>query len=331
MAKRHIKFYKYYKKWVETYKIGQVRDVTLNKYWLVARQIQKLAPELDLGDITRMDVQHLINRYGETHELPTVRDFLHHIEAPLRDAVYEGWIPKDPTYKINPTSQVEHKVTRAKWLEPDQIRKLERVLQESDRVAASMFDFDLRTGLRFAELLAITPKDIDQEHLTVYVNKSWNYKKRHMFFQPTKNKYSNRVIKVDWHAMREIEKYVPGCPSDEPIWVKALSNEVAIKHSENSRARIVEGEKYYRIYNSTLNKQLTRFCEKAEVPRISIHSLRHTHASMLISAGVSIQSVAKRLGHGNTETTQRTYIHLLDDLAMKDDNKMLTVLSTLGG
>lgn len=63
----------------------------------------------------------------------------------------------------------------------------------------------------------------------------------------------------------------------------------------------------------------------------SIHSLRHTHASMLISAGVSIQSVAKRLGHGNTETTQRTYIHLLDDLAMKDDNKMLTVLSTLGG
>ena len=318
MAKRHIKFYKYYKEWVETYKIGQVRDVTLNKYWLVARQIQKLAPELDLGDITRMDVQHLINRYGETHELPTVRDFLHHIEAPLRDAVYEGWIPKDPTYKINPTSQVEHKVTRAKWLEPD-------------RVAASMFDFDLRTGLRFAELLAITPKDIDQEHLTVYVNKSWNYKKRHMFFQPTKNKYSNRVIKVDWHAMREIEKYVPGCPSDEPIWVKALSNEVAIKHSENSRARIVEGEKYYRIYNSTLNKQLTRFCEKAEVPRISIHSLRHTHASMLISAGVSIQSVAKRLGHGNTETTQRTYIHLLDDLAMKDDNKMLTVLSTLGG
>ena len=189
----------------------------------------------------------------------------------------------------------------------------------------------IRISERFAELLAITPKDIDQEHLTVYVNKSWNYKKRHMFFQPTKNKYSNRVIKVDWHAMREIEKYVPGCPSDEPIWVKALSNEVAIKHSENSRARIVEGEKYYRIYNSTLNKQLTRFCEKAEVPRISIHSLRHTHASMLISAGVSIQSVAKRLGHGNTETTQRTYIHLLDDLAMKDDNKMLTVLSTLGG
>ena len=40
MAKRHIKFYKYYKEWVETYKIGQVRDVTLNKYWLVARQIQ---------------------------------------------------------------------------------------------------------------------------------------------------------------------------------------------------------------------------------------------------------------------------------------------------
>ena len=318
MAKRHIKFYKYYKEWVETYKVGQVRDVTLEKYWLVAKQIKKLTPDLDLGDITRMDVQHLINRYGETHELPTVRDFLHHIEAPLRDAVYEGWIPKDPTYKVNPTSQVEHKVTRAKWLETDQIRKLERVLQASDSVSASMFDFDLRT-------------DVDQEHLTIYVNKSWNYKKRHMFFQPPKNKYSNRVIKVDWRALQEIQKYIPGCPIDEPIFVKALSDEFAIKHSEHSRARIMKGEKYYQIYNSTINKRLEKFCKEADVPRISIHSLRHTHASMLISAGVSIQSVAKRLGHGNTETTQKTYIHLLDDLAMRDDNKMLTVLAGLGG
>ena len=89
---RHIKFYKYYKEWVETYKVGQVRQVTLNKYWLVAKQIKKLAPTLDLGSMTRADVQKLINDYGKTHEYTTVLDFLHHIQAPLKDAVYEGWI-----------------------------------------------------------------------------------------------------------------------------------------------------------------------------------------------------------------------------------------------
>lgn len=329
---RSIKFYKYYKQWVETYKVGQVRGVTLNKYYLVARQIKKLAPDLSLSKITRTDIQRLINRYGETHELPTVRDFLHHIEAPLKDAVYEGWIKKDPTYKIRATSQVEHRITRAKWLEPDQIKKLEHVLSDSDRVAATMFDFDLRTGLRFAELLAITPKDVDQQHMTIYVNKSWNYKNVNMHFQPTKNKYSNRVIKLDFRAMQEIMKYMQGCEPEEPIFVKALTNErKALRHdiAHPQRTHKDLKQKYARIYNSTLNQLLTSYCKEAGVPRISIHSLRHTHASMLISAGVSIQSVAKRLGHGNTETTQRTYIHLLDDLAAKDDNKMMTILSSL--
>ena|SRR5699024_6479420 len=124
MAKRHIKFYKYYKEWVETYKIGQVRDVTLNKYWLVARQIQKLAPELDLGDITRMDVQHLINRYGETHELPTVRDFLHHIEAPLRDAkeAYfirndtDNWLGFSEIIKLPHTDAVRNELGISRWV-----------------------------------------------------------------------------------------------------------------------------------------------------------------------------------------------------------------------
>ena len=70
---RSIKFYKYYKQWVETYKVGQVRGVTLNKYYLMARQIKKLAPDLSLSKITRTDIQRLINRYGETHQLVSGR------------------------------------------------------------------------------------------------------------------------------------------------------------------------------------------------------------------------------------------------------------------
>lgn len=71
---RHIKFYKYFIEWVDTYKVGQVRPVTLNKYYLVAKKIKSIAPDLDLGDMTRADVQRLINEYGKTHEYPTVLD-----------------------------------------------------------------------------------------------------------------------------------------------------------------------------------------------------------------------------------------------------------------
>lgn len=68
-------------------------------------------------------------------------------------------------------------------------------------------------------------------------------------------------------------------------------------------------------------------CWEAGVHRVTVHGLRHTHASILIANRVSIQSVAKRLGHGDTETTQRVYIHLLDELAQEDDNKIMTVMA----
>ena len=49
-------------------------------------------------------------------------------------------------------------------------------------------------------------------------------------------------------------------------------------------------------YNSTVNDVLERHCDRAKIPVISVHGLRHTHASVLLFAGVSIASVARRLG-----------------------------------
>ena len=80
-------------------------------------------------------------------------------------------------------------------------------------------------------------------------------------------------------------------------------------------------------YNSMINYYLTKACKKACVPRITFHGLRHTHASYLIAQGVSIQSVANRLGHADTTTTQQTYIHLLKKLEMQDNKKIQELMS----
>lgn len=73
---RSIKFYKYYKQWVETYKVGQVRGVTLNKYYLVARQIKKLAPDLSLSKITRTDMVKHISWYQAVQLMENYTDRL---------------------------------------------------------------------------------------------------------------------------------------------------------------------------------------------------------------------------------------------------------------
>ena len=64
-------------------------------------------------------------------------------------------------------------------------------------------------------------------------------------------------------------------------------------------------------------------CKDAGVKVIRIHDFRHTHASFLISQGVSIVAVAKRLGHSNIEQTLNTYSHLMED----EDIRLIDVLN----
>jgi integrase len=74
---------------------------------------------------------------------------------------------------------------------------------------------------------------------------------------------------------------------------------------------------------------LARHCKAAGVPVITIHGLRHTHASILLFAGVSIASVARRLGHSSMNTTQKTYLHIIQELENKDINIVMRSLSEL--
>lgn len=113
---------------------------------------------------------------------------------------------------------------------------------------------------------------------------------------------------VDWQLMQQFQSLIRSKEDDQLIFF----------------------DKNQRVYNSTLNQKLAAYCEKLDIPIISIHGLRHTHASLLLYEGVSIASVAKRLGHSNTTTTQETYIHIIRELENKDNDKILHHLSQLG-
>ena len=57
-------------------------------------------------------------------------------------------------------------------------------------------------------------------------------------------------------------------------------------------------------------------CAALELPRVSFHALRHTHASALIAAGLDILAISRRLGHANPTVTLNVYGHLFK----KDDS-----------
>src|SRR5262249_55930963 len=65
------------------------------------------------------------------------------------------------------------------------------------------------------------------------------------------------------------------------------------------------------------------FAESIEMPDVTFHSLRHTHASQLIDAGVDIVTISKRLGHAKPDITLRVYSHLF----RKDDGKAAAAIN----
>jgi integrase len=163
-----------------------------------------------------------------------------------------------------------------------------------------------KTGMRFAEVLGLTPSDFDFSQQKVRITKTWGYKNGEAEFAKTKNESSKRTISIDPRLAQQMQALVASLPADKPIFV---------------------GTK--RIFNSTVNGRLVALCKRAGVPEISFHCLRHTHASLLIFAGVSIASIAMRLGHSNITTTQETYLHIIQELEDKDNDKVLTHLGEL--
>ena len=161
--------------------------------------------------------------------------------------------------------------------------------------------------MRFSEALALTPKDFDFSHQTVSVSKTWNYKEEVGGFLPTKNKSSIRKIQLDWQIVVQFSSLIKTLDQDKPIFVK-------------------EGQQ---VFNSTVNDILSRHCKKLNIPVISIHGLRHTHASLLLFAGVTIASVARRLGHSSMNTTQKTYLHIINELENQDVDLVMRSLSSL--
>lgn len=306
------KFADWYGEWVSTYKKGAVRDVTLRKYEIAEAWVREIAPDLKLKDFNRTEYQRLLNVYAESHEHQTVVDFHHLVKASVLDAVDEGYIPRDPTRKAvmkgcSPRSK------KPKYLDQFELHSLLNDLR-LDGMPYDNWDWLIlliaKTGLRFAEALGLTPEDIDLTRQAVNVNKTWDYKSGGGF-APTKNKSSNRKVSIDWTLVTQFATFAKQMQPDRPLFVRY--------DDDVPRA----------VYNSTVNEVLRRHCERAGVPVITVHGLRHTHASVMLYAGASIASVSKRLGHSSMTTTQKVYLHVIQEMENQDTDLMMRALSAL--
>ena len=301
----------YFLKEIETYKKDQVREQTYGKYRANCRWVAENFPDLVLSEMTADDYQQILNKYAETHEKATTTDFHHQLAWALKRAYnIDGILKRDVTFDAKIPLGKKPSKKKQKFMEIEDMKKLIQELKHENTPEANFFLILLKTGLRFAEALGITLNDIDFKRKTVSINKTLAYKGRQKgtrTFAPTKNKYSIRTIIVDDAVLYMLWKNAKGAEPDESIFFR------------------IKGFQF----NSTLNNKLKRACRKAGVPEITLHSLRHEHATYLVSQGISSMAVAERLGHADDSVTRAVYIHRLETEKARDDKEIAQKIASL--
>ena len=143
-------------------------------------------------------------------------------------------------------------------------------------------------GLRVGELLALTLKDIDFEDGTISITKTYHFMDGQDVLTSPKTPSSNRKVSMPAFLIDEIKEYV----------------DMIYKPKDD--------ERLFQFRRTQLNKNLEYLIEQHGLKKITIHGLRHSHVSLLISKKYDIFEVSKRIGHKSIVTTQNIYGHLFD-------------------
>lgn len=149
------------------------------------------------------------------------------------------------------------------------------------------------TGLRIGEFTGLSPKDFNNN--LIDINKNLIYKTQDEYYYSTlKTKSSYRIIDLDDNTIKLTKEW------QELQALFLVKDDINFLFTDN----------YYPMTKTYFSKFIDKYAKIAGVPRIKVHGLRHSHASYLISLGVDILTVSKRLGHASTVETLKTYGHL---------------------
>lgn len=170
----------------------------------------------------------------------------------------------------------------------DQYRRFEEAIRENPTLHC-VFQVLYWTGLRKGELMALTFDDVDLEKGTLTVNKTFNHLGGKDIVTTPKTKQSFRTVTIPDFLVDEIREY------KERIYKPCGS------------------DRMFPICKSTIGTWLKRGTEKAGLPKIRVHDLRHSHVSLLIDRGFPVLSIAKRVGHSSLDITYM-YAHMFPNV-----------------
>ncbi|HIW08431.1 MAG TPA: tyrosine-type recombinase/integrase [Candidatus Faecalibacterium intestinigallinarum] len=230
----------------------------------------------------------------------TIHAYHRVLSSILKRAVRWRCIPANPAEGAELPSLAGHS---AHYLdEPDARRMLQLLLSEPIKWAAPVI-FDLLSGLRRAELLGLRWQDVDLDAGLLRVAQSWNYVPgTGTYISTPKTEGSIRCLRISTAAVAILRTY--------KTWQDGLRSSLGDAWQDTD-GRVFTSEMGRPIFPSSLTAWLRKFIRRTGLPPSSVHSLRHTYASLLLAERTPLVVVAHNLGHAQASTTANIYAHTI--------------------
>lgn len=235
----------------------------------------KLISKITTPDIIKWQNSILGHNFEDTYS----RSINNQLVAIFNHAERFYELQKNPLKKTSAIGS-KHPSSMNFWTKEEFDKFIAVVDDESSRL---QFNVLFYTGIRVGELLAVRLKNIHFERGHIEIRHSAQYENGKYIFTKPKTKKSERIVTIPLFLTQMIKEYV-------------------------DRYYFIDMEEQVFMTNkSRLSRELDKYAKLANVKRIRVHDLRHSHASLLIEQGIQPNIVQDRLGHEKIETTLRTY------------------------
>lgn len=299
--------------WWESYKNTIKRNSQQSMEGIVRLHILPVFGDYKLDKLTTPIIQQQVNKWadkankGEKGAYANY-SFLNNINRRiLQYGVTMQVIQHNPARDVIIPRKQQNKEHKVKFFSNQELKQFLDYLEDLDQSSyENFFDYVLyktllASGCRIGEALALEWSDIDLKKGTISISKTLN---RYQETNTPKSKAGLREIDIDKATISLLKQYKKR--QQVQSWQLGRSEGIVFTPFTTKYA-----------YACLLRKRLQGHFKSAGVPDISFHGFRHTHATIMLYAGIEAKDLQYRLGHSNISMTLNTYVHATKEGAKK--------------
>lgn len=286
--------------WYKDIILPQIEETTAYGYrGMIENYLKPQLGEIRLQKLTARDIQQYYTWLMDEKELSPNTVIKHHnlLTNTLNAAERQEYITKNPMRAVSPPKKRQRE---AKFYTPEQLGIL------LDKAVGTRLELPVficaYLGLRRGELCGLRWSDVDLEHQTITIENTRTQAGKKEIEKGTKTASSTRTL------------YLPDTLCDMLKAAKehqqACRAEYKNAYDDNDYVVVMEDGRPFRP--NYLSELFSKFLADNDLPKIVLHELRHTFASLSNQAGIPAYNIGKALGHSTPATTQKIYTHLLD-------------------